>query len=363
MAGDLLEDYAWRLREMGAIQSASVYRAFATVPRHRFLRRIMARSGGSVEVELPVGEPLSTELAELIYADEALVTRLAGEVPTSSSSQPSLMARMLEELRLAPGHRVLEIGAGTGYNAALIATITGAPVVSVDVQPDVVEETRAALEPYPQARVVLGDGYAGHPADGPYDRIIVTCGVGGLSPAWLDQLTPEGQIIAPVHHGGGHPTMAAWRAPDGRIAGQAVLSSDFMTAAGPLHPGFTRSPTVEFDWPPAVHPYPFRELDLYPYLDLWFAAAVHEPAIDRRPVIGFSGRGECGLPGAGPGGSGLVLIQQDAIRAFGAAPAAVDLARSLVERWVAAGRPPLSSWWCEFPPENGIYRPRNWYRR
>ena len=85
------------------------------MPRHHFLP----------------GVPL-----DVAYTDDAIVTHDEGGVPTSSSSQPSLMARMLEQLELGPGDRVLEIGAGTGYNAALMAEL-GAAVTTVELQPEV----------------------------------------------------------------------------------------------------------------------------------------------------------------------------------------------------------------------------------
>ena len=77
--------------------------------------------------------PIPGDVLDEIYGDGALVTLLSPDgAPISSSSQPSLVARMLEALRLEPGLRVLEIGAGTGWNAALLATITGMPVLTVD---------------------------------------------------------------------------------------------------------------------------------------------------------------------------------------------------------------------------------------
>ena len=92
------------LKGSGSIQSPEVEAAFRTVPRHLFLP----------------GVPL-----EKVYSDEAIRTKSVGGVPVSSSSMPSIMAIMLEQLKLKPGHRVLEIGAGTGYNAALMAHIVG----------------------------------------------------------------------------------------------------------------------------------------------------------------------------------------------------------------------------------------------
>jgi protein-L-isoaspartate O-methyltransferase len=84
---------------------------------------------------------------------------------------------MLEALELAPGMRMLEVGTGTGYNAALLATITAAPVVTLDANQQVVAEAREALGRIGldrQVTVVHGDGYHGWPAGAPYDRIIVT---------------------------------------------------------------------------------------------------------------------------------------------------------------------------------------------
>ena len=345
MADQVLDVYAQRLREMGAIRSESVATAFATVPRHLFLPRL---------------GPLTDEVVRVVYTgDDAIVTRWANGVPTSSSTQPSLMAKMLEKLDLAPGHRVLEIGTGTGYNAALIATITGAEVVSVDVQPDVVEEARVAFERagIGGVRAINGDGYLGYPAGKPYDRIIATCGVGGLAPAWLDQLAPDGRIVAPVYHGGFHPTIAAWRpVAGGELVGQPIVGSDFMIAPGPLHPGYVRAPEIAFDEPPVVYPYPFGQLDWSPYMHLWFAIAVAEPAANRRRVTGLTEVGDCALVDD----AGLVLVQPDAIRAFGASPQLIDRTRSLVELWDRSGRPGLDRWTCRFDVDDGLYLPAGW---
>src|SRR5262245_15730104 len=109
MRDTVLVEYARRLREQGAIRSDPLERAFATVPRHRFLGRIATSRLGPVDV--PYEGRLSDDLTALIYGeDDALVTRVVDGMPTSSSTQPSLMAIMLEALELAPGVRVLEIG-------------------------------------------------------------------------------------------------------------------------------------------------------------------------------------------------------------------------------------------------------------
>jgi protein-L-isoaspartate(D-aspartate) O-methyltransferase len=160
----------------------SVIEAFRAVPRHAFLP----------------GEP-----AARAYENAAIVIKSdADGFPVSASTQPALMAIMLEQLELSPGDRVLEIGTGSGYNAALIAQIVGNAgcVVTVDVDPDLVARARTWLVAagFAGVTVVCGDGAAGVPDLGPYDRIIVTAGVWDLAPQWLAQLRGGGRIVAPV---------------------------------------------------------------------------------------------------------------------------------------------------------------------
>jgi protein-L-isoaspartate(D-aspartate) O-methyltransferase len=123
-------------------------------------------------------------------------------VPISSSSQPSLMAEMLEDLAPGPGHRVLEVGAGTGYNAALLAYVAGAgQVCSVDVDRAVLAEAARHLEAFAERSVQLGhgDGRNGWPdAGAPFDRLMVTAATPDLEPAWLAQLADNGVLVAPV---------------------------------------------------------------------------------------------------------------------------------------------------------------------
>jgi protein-L-isoaspartate(D-aspartate) O-methyltransferase len=103
---------------------------------------------------------------------------------------------------LAAGHRVLEIGTGTGYNAALIARIVGdqKSVVTIDVVPDLIGQARVNLTAagYGRVTVVCGDGAAGVPDHAPYDRIIVTTGTWDLATQWWAQLGPAGRIVLPL---------------------------------------------------------------------------------------------------------------------------------------------------------------------
>jgi len=186
----MTEDFA-SLRQ-GLAESVSadagplVAGALRSVPRHLFLPGVAPA---------------------LAYRDEAIVTKRdpAGR-PLSSSSQPALMAAMLAQLDLAPGQRVLEIGAGTGYNAALIRHIVGPSglVVSIDIDQDLVEAARRQLAAagYHDVVVLCRDGADGAAEYAPFDRLIVTVGVSDLSPAWPAQLGPAAAMVVPVEVGG-----------------------------------------------------------------------------------------------------------------------------------------------------------------
>ncbi|MGP3917819.1 methyltransferase, FxLD system [Nonomuraea sp. 10N515B] len=172
------------------------------------------------------------------YRDEPIVTKRDDEGrPISSSSQPAIMATMLDQLAVALGHRVLEIGAGTGYNAALLARLVGPEgrVVSLDLDEDVVAGAREHLAAAGESRVevVHGDGAAGHPELAPYDRLIATVGVWDLAPAWLAQLRPDGRLVVPLDLRGVQVSVAMER-ENGHWVSRSVAPCGFMRMRGPF---------------------------------------------------------------------------------------------------------------------------------
>lgn len=189
---DRLTAYADSIRTVGAIHTHAVHAAFATVPRHRFLPHFRYRAD---EYVLDANEEPSSEVLDIVYANNALLTHTGHDGdPTSSSSAPSIMAKMLEALDLRPGLRTLEIGTGTGYNAALIHHITGASVVTVEAGHNAATEATTAVRALGldnQVQVIHGDGYAGYPGGAPYDRIIVTCGIAGIRHSGWTNLPPK----------------------------------------------------------------------------------------------------------------------------------------------------------------------------
>ena len=174
---------------------------FATVPRHAFVptyyRSHLDESGALTRERITAAHP---DWMTGVYTDQALPVR---PDVTSASTSPSLMARMLKSSAVTGTEHILEIGTGTGYNAALFCARLGSErVTSIDIDAELVDHARARLAGagYWPA-VVLCDGALGHPARAPFDRIIATCRIDVIPQAWTQQLTPGGLIVAPVGNG------------------------------------------------------------------------------------------------------------------------------------------------------------------
>ena len=174
------------LEDIGAIRSDAVRQAFLAVPREDFVPDVVARDG----------------LDSAYRPDVALVTATDHRgVPISSSSAPAIMAPMLEALELGDGMRVLEVGAGTGYNAALLKHLVGdrGRVTSVEVDAGFARRARRALiDAGYRCRVVVGDGRRGWPDGAPFDRVIATASSDHVPQAWRDQLVDGGLVELPL---------------------------------------------------------------------------------------------------------------------------------------------------------------------
>ncbi|MFD7445932.1 methyltransferase domain-containing protein [Streptomyces sp. NPDC059909] len=175
--------------------------AFASVPRHMFVPRFYRQNAEGAWQSVTWGEP---GYLETVYSDAALTTQLDDRgVPTSSSSQPSLMLSMLEALDATEGHRVFELGTGTGYNLGLLAHQLGdANVTSVDIDPGLIEDAvrhlqHAGFNP----TVAVGDGAQGYPRRAPYDRIISTVGLHMIPQPLLHQASPGAVLVVPLGYG------------------------------------------------------------------------------------------------------------------------------------------------------------------
>ena len=286
---DALADY---IKSWGTFQTPQVEAAFRTVPRHLFL------PGTSLDVA---------------YSRHPVVTRRAPDgTSLSSASSPQLVAGMLEQAAMQPGQRVLEIGAATGFNAALLAELTGpaGTVVTIELDDDLATEARANLgrAGYPQVQVICGDGALGHPRRAPYDRIIVTAEAWDLVPAWWDQLAPDGRLVVPVRlHGSGLTRSIGFQRQDPctmvsasaavcgfvpmrgiaehadqriQLAGDAVLSVDAadLPDAGALAQALGCPAAEHWTGIPVRHDEPAE------HLDLWLATTVTDASFSRLSV-------------------------------------------------------------------------------
>lgn len=358
-----------RLREFRLVRTPSVEAAMRAIPRHLFV-------------------PDAT--VERAYSDESVVThRDADGVAVSSASAPGVVAGMLEQFDVRPGHRVLEIGTGTGYNAALLAQLVGSAgeVATVDIDEEVVQGARECLATagYSGVSVVCGDGEFGCSDHAPFDRIVVTGGAWDLPPAWSDQLAPGGRLVVPLRMRGLTRSIAFervdgyWRSRSIRECGFIPLRGVGGVAERNIFLGGERPVTLRIDdGQPADAQAVGRALDHPPvlswtgvtgafeHLDFWLATMdgfcrllVHSDAVDCglvAPVYGWGSMGvfdrdtfayltrqstngpngtkqplfELGVCAYGPGGDKLASRVGDLVRAWDRDR------RSITELWIEA---------------------------
>ena len=156
-----------------AVTDTAVLQAMREVPRHVFVPREIRKQAYD-DTPLPIGHG-------------------------QAISQPYIVASMTGLLRLAPGMKVLEIGTGSGYQAAVLAHLT--PLVyTIEIIEPLAKQAAETLvhEGYKDVRLRNGDGYFGWPEEAPFDAIIVTCAAGHLPPPLWDQLKPGGRIVIPI---------------------------------------------------------------------------------------------------------------------------------------------------------------------
>jgi protein-L-isoaspartate(D-aspartate) O-methyltransferase len=179
------------LEEIGDVKSERVKKALLEVPRHMFV---------------PAGTPL-----DQAYANEPLAIGCGQTI-----SQPTVVALMSEALELTGKERVLEIGTGSGYQAALLSVLA-AQVYSVEYFAELAESAadRIARLGYTNVQVRCGDGNGGWPEHAPFDRIIATAASPAVPEAWFTQLDEGGVLVAPVGSEWGQ-SLLRYRKRDGR---------------------------------------------------------------------------------------------------------------------------------------------------
>jgi protein-L-isoaspartate(D-aspartate) O-methyltransferase len=200
-------EFLLTLRQRG-IGDKAVLRAMEEVPRARFVEPGLAHSA---------------------YADQALPIDCGQTI-----SQPYVVAYMTEQLALQPDHRVLEIGTGSGYQAAVLSRLAG-EVVSIERYRTLAAQARARLQAlgYDNVEVRVGDGLAGGADDAPFDRIIVTAAAEQVPQALLDQLADDGIMLLPVGpHSGPQRIVKLTKSPSG-VEREDLIAVRFV----PLLPG------------------------------------------------------------------------------------------------------------------------------
>jgi len=207
------------LTDSGDLHDPAWAAALAATPRHLLVPTAYQQQHDGSWAEIGTDGPG----VELVYSPATLVTEVdADGRATSSSTKPDLMVRMLEVLDVHDGHRVLEIGTGTGYNAALLCHRLGAGnVFSLDVDADLVAAARdrlAAMGHHPQ--LAARDGIDGWPHHAPYHRIIATCSVPRVAWAWAEQLTHGGKLLADVKFGAGAGNLVLLHRHHDRLEGR-----------------------------------------------------------------------------------------------------------------------------------------------
>lgn len=161
------------IKEMG-VTDAEVLRIMASVPRHKFV---------------------PSKYLDQAYANHPLPIGYGQTI-----SQPYIVAWMTELLELQPGEKVLEIGTGSGYQAAVLAELEDIEVYTIEIVPELAESAATRLQElgYTNIHVTQGDGYYGWPEYAPYDAIIVTAAPDHLPSPLVEQLTEDGRIVIPI---------------------------------------------------------------------------------------------------------------------------------------------------------------------
>lgn len=190
------------------IADSGVLAAMAKVPRHRFVPQAM-RSLAYGDHPLPIG---------------------SGQ----TISQPYIVALMTEWGEVKPGDRVLEVGTGSGYQAAVLAEITPR-VYSIELRPELAREAAARLQSlgYTQVQVRSGDGYLGWPEAAPFDAILVTAAAPRVPPALAEQLKEGGRLVIPLGSPDGAQTLVRLRKTQGKLKEEDSLPVRFVPLVRP----------------------------------------------------------------------------------------------------------------------------------
>jgi protein-L-isoaspartate(D-aspartate) O-methyltransferase len=339
--------------------SKRVTDAFYAVPRHRFVTRYRTfRNPRWFEV---TDENLEEHLA-MLYADRALVIHgedadfeaIAGRKPVSTISQPTFVLQMIDMLELEAGHRVFELGSGSGWNAALIGHVVGATgkVVSVEIIPELVRSARASIAAagLEHVEILEGDGGDGYEPHAPYDRAVFTSGAYDLPRVFYRQMRPGGLLLFVLKNKGGADTLILLEKFEDHFRSRRSQLCGFVPMVGKFHvESMEPTPLDQLLASAGISPEPVETTPFW-----WSGAsednfiwvtsglrsflAISEPGFEAvrldKPttIFGILDRTS----------NGLVLARHDRLVCYGSTEPRQTLIASL-KRWIDRGMPALAN--------------------
>jgi protein-L-isoaspartate(D-aspartate) O-methyltransferase len=205
--------------ETEGVQNSDVLRAMRTVPRHKFV---------------------PAEYLDQAYENHPLPIGYGQTI-----SQPYIVAWMTELLELRPGEKVLEIGTGSGYQAAILAELGYVDVYSVEIVPELAESASGRLKElgYAGVQVKQGDGYYGWPEHAPFDAIIVTAAPDHVPSPLIQQSAEGGRLVIPVGPPGWYQSLWKFVKEDGEVKAYNLGGVSFVPVTGPGVEGHQAEPT------------------------------------------------------------------------------------------------------------------------
>jgi protein-L-isoaspartate(D-aspartate) O-methyltransferase len=211
------------------ITDPRVLKAMGTVPRHRFVPEALALQAYR-DYPLPIG---------------------SGQ----TISQPYIVALMTQWAEVHPRDKVLEVGTGSGYQAAVLAELADR-VLSIEIRPDLARQAAARLKElgYGRVRVRCGDGYQGWPEEAPFDAILVTAAASQVPPALAAQLKEGGRLVIPLGSPHGAQTLVKWRKVQGKLVEETTLPVRFVPLVRP--PALQAPPGQNLPATPPTSPVP-----------------------------------------------------------------------------------------------------------
>jgi len=194
--------------EARGVTDENVLNAMRTVPRHLFV--------------LP-------DYVDMAYRDHPLPIDYGQTI-----SQPYIVAWMTELLELEPGEKVLEIGTGSGYQAAVLAELEGVEVYTIEIVPELAEIATDRLDElgYSDVEVMHGDGYYGWPEYAPFNAIIVTAAPDHLPAPLVEQLVEGGRLVIPIGPPGGYQSLWKFVKEDGEVTAYNMGGVRFVPFTG-----------------------------------------------------------------------------------------------------------------------------------